>query len=197
MVRFFKGRAPVEEDFMSQQAKLRSMSGDVLRRYQRELDAEISDPDRLAAVYGHAFASSDTKRQAGVVAAMASAMLKVPNAAVNVITGEDQEPVAWVADGQLVTDPKVVPARESFCVNVITTGREMAVEDAREHPLVCDSRFVADGCVISYLGVPIANRSGIIVGSLCVFESGPRQWSTADVGMLTQLSMVLTRALPR
>lgn len=182
---------------MSQQAKLRSMSGDVLRRYQRELDAEVSDPDRLAAVYGAAFACADTKRQAGVVAMMASSMLKVPNAAVNVITAEEQEPVAWITDGQLITDPKVVPARESFCVNVITTGREMAVENAREHPLVCNSRFALEGEVISYLGVPIANRSGVIVGSLCVFEPSQRQWKPADVGMLTQLSMVLTRALPQ
>lgn len=171
------------------------MSGDVLKRYLKELGAEISDPARLAAVYGAGFADADVRRQAEVVCKMATSMVEVANAAINVVGTQTQESVALVLDGQIINEQGSYPFRESFCKHVIATGRELAVEDALEHPLVCNTNTALDGVAVSYLGVPVANRAGVIVGSLCVWAGERREWTTADVGMLTQLSMVLTRAL--
>lgn len=196
MVRFFRGRAPVQAEIDTQQEHLRKLSGDVLRRYLKELNAEVNDPDRLRAVYGAGFADADFRAQAETVARLATQMLHVPNAAVNVVSDEAQDSVALVQNEQIQTEQLHLPLRESYCKYVIATGREMSVENALQHPLVCDTHLAVDGLAISYLGVPIAAKDKIIVGSLCVFEARERQWSAADVGMLTQLSMVLTRALP-
>jgi GAF domain-containing protein len=48
--------------------------------------------------------------------------------------------------------------------------------------------------VVSYLGVPIVSNKWI-VGVLCVFDDEPREWDTADVGMLTQLAALLSRTI--
>lgn len=195
-MRFFFGREPSEQQIDHQQARLRRMTAEVMTRYQRELTAEISDPDRLSAVYGAAFADANTRRQAETIAKMAVGMLKVANAAVNVITAAGMESIALILEGQVQVEQLNASLDDSYCKHVIHTGREMAIDDSTKHPLVCDSRLSIDGVAISYLGVPVANRNHIIVGTLCVFEEHQRTWGPADVSMLMQLSMVLTRSLP-
>ena len=179
--------------FESQQDKLQRMSEAVLTRYHRELNAEISDPARLTAVYGASFANANIRQQAEAVAMMASQMLRVPNARVSVITAEAQESIAVVENAKIASD--VVPLEDSWCKHVIGTGREMAVRDASTHPLVCDTEYARNGSIVSYLGVPVANPDGVIVGVLCVYDDKHRDWQISDVGMLTQLSFVLTRAM--
>lgn len=179
-------------DFETQQQKLARLSGDVLARYRTELDAELNDPDRLAAVYGSGFAESSTMKQAEVVALMASQMLNVPNSQINVMMPGKQTGIAAVADG-IIVDTLESDGSDSFCQHVIGTGREVAVQDSTAHPLVCDTKWARNGQVVSYLGVPIANQKAVIIGVLCVFDNTFREWCAADVSMLTQLSMVLTR----
>lgn len=197
MIRIFKSRAALEVPIAIEtyQDKLRRLSGEVLARYQRELGVEIADPSRQAGQYGEAFASADARAQAQIVAEMAAQMLRTPHAMVNVVTAAEQETVAqWSAQGEK-DFPSPAPMSESYCKHIIGTGRELVIDDSTRHPLVCDTNSARDGVITSYLGVPIANRAGWIVGVLCVFDSRQRDWSVTDVGMLTQLSIVLTRSL--
>lgn len=180
--------------FETQQQKLSRMSEEVVRRYQREMSREINDPDRLAAVYGSAFATGDAVKQARTVCLMAASMLKVPNSDVQLVWPDRQESVASVRD-YLPADTCTAPITDSWCKHVIATGREVAVEEGNAHPLVCDTSFARQGLITSYLGVPVANREGVIIGVLCVHTPEHREWGIADVSMLTQLSVVLTRAM--
>lgn len=176
--------------------KLRRLNEEVMRRYQREVSTEVGDPTRLAAVYGSAFSTGTARQQAHTVALTATSMLKVPNCEVTVVYPDRQESVAAV-NNYAVIDPGIgnLSYEDSWCKNVIATGREFAVDNAGEHTLVCDTTLTTEGGVGSYLGVPIADRTGIIIGVLCVFDSIPRDWTPADVSMLSQLSFVLTRAM--
>lgn len=177
--------------FETHQDRLSRLSGEMLTRYRKELKAEVTDPQRLAQVYGSEFASAGVRSQAQSVAAMAASMVKAPSAMINVVTANEQETIAKVGAEAV---PAVIDAEDAFCSHVIGTGREFAVDDSGTHPLVCDTRYARGGEIISYLGVPI-ERSGYIVGVLCVADDKVRTWSTADVSILTQLAAVLTRAL--
>jgi PAS domain S-box-containing protein len=42
--------------------------------------------------------------------------------------------------------------------------------------------------VRSYLGTPLTDSSGHVVGALCVFDADPREWSAADVATLRELA---------
>ncbi len=176
--------------FETQQQKLTRLSGEVLERYRKELKAELADPDRLRAVYGAAFADRSNAAQAQIVVTMASNMLGTPNAMLSIVLDDRQVPIAQVS-----TDPITeFPIKESMCAHVIHTGQEVSVEVAQEHPLVCDTTFARSGQVVSYLGVPVVDRSALIIGVLCVWDDKQRNWGPADVGMLMQLSFILTRA---
>jgi GAF domain-containing protein len=185
-------KVPPPVVFETRQQKLARLSGDVLRNYQESLGEEIHDRERLAQTYGAAFLEAGHHRQAEVVATMACQMLNVPNAQVNVILEDRQVTIARVSHGHTLPCEQT-PLPHSFCQHVIGTGHEFSVENARDHNLVCDTRFARGGDIVSYLGVPIANRKRIIIGVLCVFDDVERNWGPAEVGILTQLSLVLTR----
>jgi GAF domain-containing protein len=180
--------------FETQQQKLARLSGEVLERHRREIDREVEDSARLKVMYGSAFMSGGAKRQAQTVCLMATQMLNVPNSALTIVQPDRQEFIAQVRRGEILDEQASSAIGDSYCRQVIGTGREFAVEKSAEHPLVCDSSFARGGEIVSYLGVPVANRSAIIVGVLCVWDEVERSWTAADVSILTQLSLVLTRS---
>jgi GAF domain-containing protein len=190
MKMFLRGKVKAApESFGTHQERMSKLSAEMLTHYQAGLDSAVNDPKRLAEVYGSSFASASFKAQAHSVALMAASMLKTPHAQVNIITAEQQVSVA-VAAGE---NPEPIDCGEGYCQNVIATGREFAVDNAREHALVCDTRIAIDGDVTSYLGVPIV-ANNYVIGVLCVYDTKPRTWGVVDVSMLTQLATVVTRA---
>ncbi len=193
-----KGKAaPTQTELETQQAKLQRLSREVVERYQREMSANINSPEQLRHIYGAPFADAGVRRQAGIVATMATQMLDTPSGMVTVVTPDKQESVALVLERVLQSDENQISSHydDSYCKFVIGTGREFAVSVSADHPLVCDTTFATSGMVVAYLGVPVANPDRYIVGTLCVWDSQARDWKAADVGILTQLSFVLTRAM--
>jgi PAS domain S-box-containing protein len=77
---------------------------------------------------------------------------------------------------------------DSLCTVTAESGAPLVVTDARVDSRVAALAPVTSGEVVAYLGVPLTSDSGEIVGALCVFDPGPRDWSPADVGLLTQLA---------
>lgn len=82
----------------------------------------------------------------------------------------------------------------SFCVRTLAQGDLTVVEDTRldgefaDHPLVRGAprfRF--------YAGFPIRDRSGIVVGTLAVYDLAPRQVSPADIQALRDLGELAQR----
>jgi GAF domain-containing protein len=64
----------------------------------------------------------------------------------------------------------------------------MVIEDAREHPLFKDNPAVQDLGVIAYLGIPLATADGYVLGSLCVIDSQPRNWTERDIRVVQDLA---------
>ncbi|RBY80964.1 histidine kinase [Geodermatophilus sp. TF02-6] len=64
----------------------------------------------------------------------------------------------------------------------------VVIPDARADERVGSLPPVVTGAVGSYLGVPLADSEGHVVGSLCVFDPAPREWSETDVATLRQLA---------
>jgi serine phosphatase RsbU (regulator of sigma subunit)/PAS domain-containing protein len=88
--------------------------------------------------------------------------------------------VAAVADGP-------IPATEAMCALVVEAGAVLRVDDARADQRVAHLPAVADGSVGAYLGVPLT-ATDLVVGALCVYGPGPREWTDDEVSMLTSLA---------
>lgn len=166
--------------------ELHKLEGALMRAYRVELESALHDPDRLAAVYGSEFATAPVRQRLQTVVDLAAAMLRTPIASVQVITATQAIIVA--AHGM---EPAVVAVDDSYCSNVIGLGEDLAIEEAIGHALVCTSAFAIEGGIRAYLGVPLVNRDGHIVGTLCVCDHEPRAWHRNDVTLLAQLAAVI------
>ena len=80
------------------------------------------------------------------------------------------------------------PLSHSFCQHAVASARPFVVIDAREHPLVRDNGAVAELGVIAYAGVPLVLADGQAVGSFCVIDGSPRQWTDEDLDILRTLA---------
>jgi GAF domain-containing protein len=110
-------------------------------------------------------------------------LLKVPCCAVTILDDEDQMMVA--AHG---VAPTPVPEEDSYCRFAVTAGHVFRVTDADDHPLVCESPArLPPFNVESYLGVPVS-LGGWVLGTLCVWDHEPREWTRAEEETLTRLA---------
>jgi len=80
------------------------------------------------------------------------------------------------------------PLSHSFCKHVVSTGQPLVVNDARKHPAVMNNPAIHDLEVIGYLGMPICTSDGHNIGSLCVIDKNPRQWTQDEMDILKDLT---------
>lgn len=80
------------------------------------------------------------------------------------------------------------PLSHSICRHVVESGKALAIEDARVHPLVCTNPIVEELGVVGYLGIPLTTSDGLCLGSMCAMTFEPRVWTPADESALRDLA---------
>jgi len=80
------------------------------------------------------------------------------------------------------------PLSHSYCRYVVQSAQPLVVEDAREHPLLRGNPSIDEYNAIAYCGVPITDPDGRPLGSLCVLEGTPREWTAEEVAALTDIA---------
>ena len=115
---------------------------------------------------------------------------------------------AEAAQVSLLTDTRTVAATtapaavgatadlaDAVCSVTAATAEPLVVADAREDPRLRDLPPVAAGRVRSYLGVPLLDTAGHVLGSLCVYGPEVRRWTSTDVHALQGLAATATAAI--
>ena len=78
----------------------------------------------------------------------------------------------------------------SFCKYAVATGERLVIDDARESPLLRRSPAIAQDDVVAYAGEPLTTRGGHVLGTLCVTEGSPREWTEEDLAVLNDLTQL-------
>ncbi|WP_409330315.1 SpoIIE family protein phosphatase [Trujillonella humicola] len=156
-------------------------AGDEGPATSRAADALRSDPSRVRA------ASRLRPAEPGApaldrISELAARLLGTRSAQVSLI--DDVLVVAGGAGDAAVGSE--VPVEESFCGLAVADGVPLAVPDAAADDRV-RALHRATG-IGAYLGAPITGADGSPVGTLCVFDPAPREWTDADTGLLVQLA---------
>ena len=87
------------------------------------------------------------------------------------------------------------PLSHSFCTLVVDSGEPLVVSDARTDPRVAGNPAVASLGVVAYLGVPLTDGEGQVLGSLCAIGTEARDWDAADVEALVDLAAACSSEL--
>jgi serine phosphatase RsbU (regulator of sigma subunit)/PAS domain-containing protein len=152
----------------------------------------VADPARQAAV-ARLLAAGTRSEGLDRLTRLAANLLGVGHAQISLLTSEQH--VASVAGLDLDRVGTPGPAADSLCTVTVRSGGALAVADAANDPRVRRLPPVVSGAVGAYLGVPLVDSDGMVLGALCVFDEEPRTWSTEQVGVLGELAPAVVAEL--
>jgi hypothetical protein len=126
------------------------------------------------------------------IARLAASFTQAPLAMVNFINDERQMfrgmyvPTASPDDkadpsgGAIAFDlsnlSREAPGDYGFCPHVVAQGSQLALDDVFDYPRFKGNALVNDLGVRSYLGTPLRDNTGMILGTVCVADVKPRVW---------------------
>jgi PAS domain S-box-containing protein len=152
------------------------------------LSTALRDGARLAALRESDLLDSPSEERYDRITRLVRHLLDVPVALVSLVDDRRQ----FFKSQQGLAEPwaarRGTPLSHSFCQHVVATGAVLAVEDAREHPLVRENGAVRDIGVVAYLGAPVRAPNGEPLGSLCAIDTEPRAWTAEDEAALRDLA---------
>ncbi len=81
------------------------------------------------------------------------------------------------------------PVEISFCVHALRAGRSLVLSNLDQDERFCDYPIVCgDPHVRFYAGVPLRAPEGKLVGTLCILDQKPREFSETDMAALQDLA---------
>ncbi len=149
----------------------------------------VLDPTRLRALQDTGLLDSLPEDGFDRLTRLAATIFKTPVSLITLVDSDRQFfksscglPEPWATARQ-------TPLSHSFCQYVVGRSAPLVVQNAYEDGLVKTNGAVRDINVVAYLGVPITTPDRMhTLGSFCVIDTVPRQWTDADTELLTSLS---------
>ncbi|MFD5703557.1 GAF domain-containing protein [Streptomyces lasiicapitis] len=135
-------------------------------------------------------------------------VMDAPYAMVNFIDGERQffaglhaPEIAEPADDGVEPPPGAVSrhmARErGYCPHVVVRGKALVLEDVCDYPRFAGNPVVDEIGIRSYLGAPLADRAGFVLGTVCVADVRPRPWGRAGLDTIKSMAAELAERVQR
>ena len=148
--------------------------------------APLFDPERLDHLRRLDLRTSPPRTALERLCRLAAQVLDADAASVTIV--EDVQTTVAEHQLNLPADSVTVTLDESFCARAMVTEQTLAIPDAGAHPWVKHTVAARTGRVVGYLSVPLVLSDGHSLGALCVFSDAPRQWTTRDERLLTDLA---------
>lgn len=153
----------------------------------------VGDPGRLAALREAALLDTPPEEPFDRLTRLASRILGAPVALVSLVDEDRQFFKSQTGLGEPWATRRETPLSHSFCQYAVASGKPFVVSDARAHPLVRENLGIGDLGVVAYAGVPLVTSEGHALGSFCVIDPEPREWTPQELEVLTDLaSSVMT-----
>ncbi|WP_329454557.1 GAF domain-containing protein [Streptomyces sp. NBC_01497] len=84
-----------------------------------------------------------------------------------------------------------------FCPHVVARRKALVLEDVRDFPRFAANPLVDEAGIRSYLGAPVTDRAGMVLGTVCAGDTEPRRWGRAGLDMVKSFAAELTADLNR
>ncbi|MFJ3876577.1 GAF domain-containing protein [Streptomyces sp. NPDC090077] len=124
--------------------------------------------------------------------------LQAPYAGVNFI-GEERQFFAGMHHGPDAAasgyPARVLPRDHGYCPHVVVRRRALVLEDVRDFARFAGNAVVDESGVRSYLGAPLTDRRGFVLGTVCAVDVVPRRWGTQGLATVKALAAELAELL--
>lgn len=165
---------------------------DMLAAHTLLVDSVVHDASRLEVLRRTRLLDSEIEEPYDRIARLASKMLATPVATVTLIDTDRQFYKACLGLPEPINTLRETTLEYSFCRHTIALGTPLVIGDTAADARVSKMRSVTDYGVRAYAGVPLMIDHEA-VGTLCVMDMIPREWSDGEINILTDLgAMVMT-----
>ncbi|CAL9587889.1 hypothetical protein SUDANB58_05171 [Streptomyces sp. enrichment culture] len=139
---------------------------------------------------------------AGRLAELADA----PYAMVNFLVGDGQffaglhvpDPApAADGDGPRPVSGRAHPREHGFCPHVAARRKALVLEDVRDYPRFAGNPVVDEFGIRSYLGAPLIDSTGTVLGTVGAADVRPRPWGKAGLETIKATAAELVARLER
>ena len=159
------------------------------------METALYDPLRLQALRDTGLMDAPPEPAFDALARSANRLAGTPTALVSLLDADRQFFLSADGLGEPYRSARETPLSHSFCRHVIASGEPLVVDDARAHPLVCQSPVIDEMGVLAYLGVPVLAPGGHVLGTLCVVQPDVRDWRPDELDALRDLAQAASAAI--
>jgi len=147
-----------------------------------------NETERLARLQALQILDTPTQKSFDNVAAMAAHMFNVPIALVSFVDADR----VWFKANVGMEDTLEVSRGVSLCSLVVLNEDLTVFKNAPTEPcLLANPLVVGEFGLRFYAGAPIKTADGYTVGSICVVDKEPRDFSEADQRVLQHLAAII------
>lgn len=158
-----------------------------------QVDRLLQSPGRLEAVRRSGLLDSPAEEAFDSLTRLAARLLRVPASFVSIV--DDQRDFYKSHNGLAGADQfDGQTTGRTFCHYTLASDDPLVIEDAHSDPVWRSVPTVASLGVRAYVGVPL-KLDGQNVGSFCVMDRQPRQWTDDELETLEQLAVSAGREL--
>ena len=160
-----------------------------------EVDPVLRDPARRAALVRTGLLHGTIDEAFDRLTKVVARVLNAPVALVSLVDVDKQVFAGCVGLPEPWATERGTPLTHSFCQHAVVSREPLIVTDAREDPRVEGNLAIRDIGVIAYAGIPLIDRHGFALGSLCVIDNEPREWTDSEVELLRDLATTVVDEL--
>lgn len=124
------------------------------------------------------------------IAMLVHKLIDAPMGAVCLVDADCQVLAGQVGVPEPLASARVMPLAHSFSRHVVTSGVIQVIADVRTDLRTCDNPMIDEIGTIAYVGAPITDPDGLIVGALCAIDREPRIWTPSEVALIGELAEV-------
>jgi formate hydrogenlyase transcriptional activator len=148
----------------------------------------IADEARLEALRRTSLLDSPPEEAFDRLTRLATAVLHVPVALVSLVDSDRQFFKSQCGLSEPLASLRQTPLTNSFCKHAVGSREPLIVADARRDPLFAQSADSSDVGVIAYAGVPLITSDGYALGTFCIVDQEPHDWTDEEIGILRVLA---------
>ena len=150
--------------------------------------ALVADPSRLAAVRETALLDTPAEAAFDRLTRLAARILSAPISLVSLVDGSRDFWKSCIGVPEPLASAREIRLTPSFCQHALTSRAPLVINDTTLDPAFANFPAVSTLGVRAYLGVPLVTEDGTALGSFCVLDTVPRDWTADDIALVTDLA---------
>jgi formate hydrogenlyase transcriptional activator len=158
------------------------------RKKKDDLIEAIGNEARLEALRRTSLLDSPPEEAFDRLTRLATAVLHVPVALVSLVDGDRQFFKSQCGLSEPLATSRQTPLTSSFCKHAVGSREPLVVADARRHPVFERNPAISELGVIAYAGIPLITSEGHALGTFCVVDGQPHDWTDEELGILRVLA---------